>query len=81
MIDATYRVQVGITNAHLWFEELISGDETIRLWDVQNGQCLKTLRADGPYMGMNISGAVGLTAAQKAALKALGAVDKAAPTE
>jgi WD40 repeat protein/DNA-binding SARP family transcriptional activator len=51
-----------------------SADETIRLWDVATGACLCTLRADGPYAGMNIAGVTGITAAQKAALKALGAV-------
>ena len=37
--------------------------------------CLRTLLADRPYEGMNIRGAIGLTAAQKATLKALGAVE------
>jgi hypothetical protein len=32
------------------------------------------LRADRPYEGMNITGTTGLTAAQKQALKALGAI-------
>ncbi|HEY9628209.1 MAG TPA: hypothetical protein V6C84_12990 [Coleofasciculaceae cyanobacterium] len=50
-----------------------SEDETIRLWAVQTGECLKTLRADRPYEGMNISGATGLTEAQRTALFALGA--------
>jgi WD40 repeat protein/DNA-binding SARP family transcriptional activator len=52
-------------------------DETIRLWDVATGACLYTLRADGPYAGMNITGVTGISAAQKAALKALGAVEAA----
>ncbi|MEP0752771.1 AAA family ATPase [Trichocoleus sp. Lan] len=52
-----------------------SQDETIKLWDVQTGECVKTLRADRPYEGMNITGVTGLTDAQKAALKALGAVE------
>jgi WD40 repeat protein len=51
-----------------------SADETIRIWDVQTGECLKTLRADRPYEGMNITGVLGLTEAQKSALKALGAI-------
>ena len=50
-------------------------DETIKLWDVQTGECLKTLRAERLYEGMNISGARGLTAAQQATLQALGAVE------
>jgi WD40 repeat protein len=52
-----------------------SEDETIKLWDVQTGDCLATLRPDRPYERMNISGATGLTEAQKASLKALGAVE------
>jgi hypothetical protein len=33
------------------------------------------LRADGPYEGLNITGATGLSEAQKAALKTLGAYE------
>jgi hypothetical protein len=44
------------------------------LWDVQTGECLHTLHSDRPYERMNITAATGLTAAQVAALKALGAV-------
>ncbi|WP_199321945.1 NB-ARC domain-containing protein [Leptolyngbya sp. FACHB-321] len=56
---------------------LVSGsqDETIKLWNPTTGECLKTLRADRLYEGMNIRGAQGLTAAQQATLKALGAVE------
>ncbi|MFN8489013.1 MAG: BTAD domain-containing putative transcriptional regulator [Caldilineaceae bacterium] len=53
-----------------------SQDETIRLWDVTTGACLQTLRAPGPYAGMNITGVTGISAAQKTALKALGAVEE-----
>jgi len=52
-----------------------SGDETIKFWSVETGECLRTLLADRPYEGMNIRGAIGLTVAQKATLKALGAVE------
>ncbi|HEU5099922.1 MAG TPA: pentapeptide repeat-containing protein [Roseiflexaceae bacterium] len=52
-----------------------SADETIRLWGTRTGECLQTLAADGPYAGMNISGATGITDAQRAALKALGPID------
>jgi WD40 repeat protein len=52
-----------------------SEDETVRLWDVQTGECLHILRSDGPYERMKITGVTGLTAAQKAALRALGAVE------
>ncbi len=58
-------------------QALASGsyDETIRLWDVRTGECLKTLRADRPYEGTNITGVTGLSPAQKATLKALGAFE------
>ncbi len=52
-----------------------SKDETIRLWDINTGDCLMTLRLPKPYDGMNITKAAGLTDEQKAALKALGAVE------
>lgn len=51
-------------------------DEIIKLWDVETGACLKTLKVPGPYTGMNIRGAMGLTDAQRLALKALGAVER-----
>jgi WD40 repeat protein len=50
-----------------------SFDGTIKLWDVKTGECLKTLRDKLPYEGMNITGVTGLTEAEKATLKALGA--------
>jgi WD40 repeat protein len=52
-----------------------SDDETIKLWHVDSGECLKTLRPDRPYEGMNITGVTGISEAQKSALKALGAVE------
>jgi len=56
---------------------LISGsfDERIKLWNVKTTQCLQTLRAARPYEGMSITDAVGITEAQRATLKALGAVE------
>jgi WD40 repeat protein len=51
-----------------------SADGTIRLWNVQLGQHLATLKTPKPYEGTNITGAIGLTAAQKASLIALGAI-------
>ncbi|MGH7453161.1 MAG: WD40 repeat domain-containing protein, partial [bacterium] len=53
-----------------------SDDQTIKLWNIQTGECLKTLRADRPYERMNITGVKGLTEAQKATLKALGAIEE-----
>jgi WD40 repeat protein len=56
---------------------LVSGslDETMKVWDIETGECLKTLQVTRPYEGMNITGTTGLTDAQKATLKALGAVE------
>ncbi|VEP12416.1 conserved hypothetical protein [Hyella patelloides LEGE 07179] len=50
-----------------------SQDQTIRLWEVETGKCLQILQLARLYEGMNITGAKGLTSAQKATLKALGA--------
>ncbi len=52
-----------------------SEDGTIKLWDTNTGDCLKTLIPPRPYEGMNITGVKGLTEAEKATLKALGAVE------
>ena len=59
---------------------LVSGsdDATIRIWDVATGECVKVLD-DRPYAGLNITGAIGLTEAQKVSLRALGAVDNSPP--
>jgi WD40 repeat protein len=51
-----------------------SWDGEICLWDTKTGVCLTTLRAPGPYAAMNITGATGISEAQKAALQALGAM-------
>ena len=52
----------------------VSEDETIKLWNVETGECFKTLRCDRPYEGMDITGASGLTDAQKVTLQVLGAI-------
>lgn len=52
-----------------------SVDGTIILWDMKSGRCLKVLRIPGPYEGMKISGVTGITKAQEAALRLLGAVE------
>jgi WD40 repeat protein len=53
-----------------------SDDRTIKLWDVATGRCIKTVRGDLLYEGMNIQGATGLTTAQRATLRALGAISR-----
>ncbi|MEO8391748.1 MAG: NB-ARC domain-containing protein [Chloroflexota bacterium] len=50
-------------------------DGAIMLWDLESGEYLKTLRRDRPYERLNITGITGLTEAQKASLRALGAVE------
>jgi WD40 repeat protein len=58
---------------------VVSGneDETVKLWDTQTGELINTLHVPRPYEGMNITGATGLTDAQRETLKALGAVEDA----
>ena len=51
-------------------------DGAIMLWDLHTGEHLQTLRRDHPYERMNITGIRGLTAAQRTALLALGAVER-----
>ena len=56
---------------------MASSDATgvIKLWDLASGTVLATAKLNGPYLGMNITGATGLTQGQRQALLALGAVD------
>lgn len=51
-------------------------DGKILLWDVESGACLQSYLALRPYEQMNISGAEGLTHAQRTTLRALGAIEK-----
>ncbi len=48
-------------------------DGTIRLWNLESGQHLRTLRRDRPYERLDITGIQGLTQAELATLRALGA--------
>lgn len=66
-----YSLHFSADGLTLWSD---SQDETIKLWDLRTGECIRTLRSDRLYEGMNITGATGLTFAQKATLKALGAL-------
>jgi WD40 repeat protein/DNA-binding Xre family transcriptional regulator len=51
-------------------------DGTIKLWNTQINQLIRTLRDKRPYEQMNIMGVTGLSEAQKDTLKALGAIDR-----
>ena len=51
-------------------------DGAIRLWDLESGEPLHTLRRDRPYERLNITGIRGLTEAQQASLRALGAFEE-----
>jgi WD40 repeat protein len=57
---------------------LISGgqDGTLKLWEIETGKCIKTLTAKRCYEGMDITGATGLSEAQKQNLKFLGAIER-----
>jgi WD40 repeat protein len=48
------------------------------IWNLRTGEQEHVLRAPLPYDGMNISGVTGISEAQRAALKALGAVEEPA---
>ncbi|MBN3906665.1 MAG: NACHT domain-containing protein [Nostoc sp. NMS1] len=50
-------------------------DETINCWDITTGQCWQTFRPARPYEGMIITEVMGLTEAEVATLKALGALE------
>ncbi len=51
-------------------------DGMVVFWQGHTGEYLKTLRSERPYERMNITGVIGLTEAQKATLKALGATEE-----
>ena len=50
-------------------------DGAIHIWELERGEHLHTLRRDRPYERLDITGIRGLTEAQKATLRALGAVE------
>lgn len=50
-------------------------DGAIRLWDLQRGEIVHILRRDRPYERLDITEIKGLTEAQKATLRMLGAID------
>ncbi|MEH2462226.1 WD40 repeat domain-containing protein, partial [Nostoc sp.] len=55
---------------------IVSGsfDETIRIWDATTGDCLRVISYK-LCAGLNITGVIGLTSAQRVALKIMGAID------
>ena len=70
--DATNGTTDSATGAYV----LASGsvDGTVRLWNMPAGDCRAVLHSLGPYAGMKIAGAMGISDAQKATLKQLGAI-------
>ncbi len=50
-------------------------DGAIQVWDLESGERVRTLRRDRPYERLNISGVQGLSEAQRATLRALGAIE------
>jgi WD40 repeat protein len=56
-------------------------DNAIKVWNIQSAELLRTLRPDRPYERLDISGVKGLTDAQRATLRALGAVEDAPSAE
>lgn len=61
--------------------QLASGsqDQSLRIWHTQTGDCQVVLKVKPLYDRMNITGTVGLTNAQKASLKVLGAYENFDP--
>ncbi len=56
------------------------GDDcVIHVWDLESAELRRTLRRDRPYERLDISGVQGLTDAQRATLRALGAIEEATP--
>lgn len=69
---------IGLLNSKIkdTHQMLVSGsqDETVKLWDIKTSHCQETWRTLRPYESMNISKVTGLTNAQRATLRMLGAV-------
>jgi WD40 repeat protein/DNA-binding SARP family transcriptional activator len=71
--DAVFAVAFSPDGATLYSG---GADGAVKVWqiaDVVAPTCLTTLRIPGPYAGMNITGVTGITEAQQAVLKTLGA--------
>ena len=56
---------------------LVSGstEGMVRVWEAQSGTCLRSLREEPRYAGLDITGVSGVTEAQRAALLSLGAIE------
>ena len=52
-----------------------SDDETIRLWSMNNYECIDILQCEKPYEKTNITNIKGLTESQISSLKELGAIE------
>jgi WD40 repeat protein/transcriptional regulator with XRE-family HTH domain len=52
-----------------------SNDETIRLWDASAGECFRIMGSNKLYKHMNIKGMTGVSEAQRAMLRVLGAIE------
>jgi WD40 repeat protein len=70
--DAVYAVTFSADGSALASGSL---DGTVKVWDTRNFALLRTLRPDRRYERMNITGLNGVTPAQRATLRSLGAVD------
>jgi WD40 repeat protein len=55
-----------------------SFDGSTRLWDLNDGRCLRALHVDRPYERMDITGLTGISSANRASLATLGALDRSA---
>jgi WD40 repeat protein len=52
-------------------------DGDVRLWDASTGTCIRTIQAERRYERLDVTGLTGVTDAQRKALLALGAVERA----
>jgi WD40 repeat protein/transcriptional regulator with XRE-family HTH domain len=62
-----------------WNGQLVASggdDGMLRLWDSKSGVCVRAVRSDRHYQRLEITGLTGVTEAQRAALLALGAVER-----
>ncbi len=55
-----------------------SYDRTVGLWDASSTELLRTLKVEGRYERMDITGLTGITEAQRQNMLSLGAVDREA---